>query len=261
MAFKTILLEKKEGIAKITLNRPEVLNAMNPEMLSELEEAVADIERDDSVRAVIITGVGRAFSSGADLKAVKEVGDDPQQRFRFTRRWHEVFNAVENLSKPVIAAINGFCLAGGLELVEVCDLAIASDKAVIGDQHANYGLVAGGGGTQRLPRLIGVRKAKELLLTGDWLSPEEAERLGLVNKVVPADKLEETAQELAAKLAKKSPLASRTIKLLVNKGMQADLNTGLELEISAVIQHEGSEDVKEGIRAFEEKRTPEFPGR
>ena len=175
--------------------------------------------------------------------------------------YHTICNTIENLSKPVIAAINGLALAGGLEIVECCDIAIASEEARLGDQHANYGLVPGGGSTQRLPRLIGIRKAKELLLTGDWISAKEAEAIGLVNKAVPANKLEEVVNELATKLAERSPMASKAIKFLVNRGMQTDLATALELEKGAVAHHSTSEDVAEGMRAFMEKRKPVFKGR
>ena len=165
------------------------------------------------------------------------------------------------MSKPVIAAVNGIALAGGLEVVEACDIAIASEDARLGDQHANYGLLPGGGGSQRLPRLIGRRKAMELLLTGDWISAKEAEAIGLVNKAVPADKLEETVNEFAQKLAERSPLTSKTLKKLVNEGMQMDLDAALDLEINTVAPLFGSEDVIEGFSAFNEKRKPVFKGK
>lgn len=261
MNFTTILMEKQEGVAKIILNRPKALNAVDRTMLLELQTALEDIEKDDAIRAVILTGAGRAFCAGADLVFMKTLLGDPGQLAQYLRLFHQTVNMIENLSKPVIGAVNGLALAGGLELVQVCDIVIASEQAQLGDQHANFGLVAGGGGTQRLPRLVGIRKAKELLLTGDWLSPAEAKEIGLINKVVPADKLEEAAMELAKKLADKSPLASKTIKYLVNRGMQTDLSTALELEIGAVLQHFHSEDLAEGIKAFEEKRKPVFKGK
>ena len=153
-------------------------------------------------------------------------------------------------------------LAGGLELVNACDIVIASEEARLGDQHANFGLIPGGGNTQLLPRIVGSRKAKEILLTGDWLSSAEAERIGLVNKVVPADKLEEAVNEMVDKVTKnKSPLAAKRIKDLVNKGMQVDLHSGWELETQNFLNHFRSEDMAEGIRAFKEKRPPVFEGR
>lgn len=262
MEFSRILMEKKDGVAKITLNRPQALNAVDRETLLDLEAAAADIEQDESVRVVVITGAGRAFSAGADLKSIGGSLDDPVKTEEFIRLWHRAYNAIENLSRPVIAAVNGVALAGGLELVQVCDLAVAAEDAQLADQHANFGLVPGGGGTQRLPRLIGMRRAKELLLTGKWLSAAEAKEIGLVNRVAPAGKLDEVVKEITDDLVNsKSPMASRTIKALVNKGLQADLYTGLELEIQGVLRHFNTEDVAEGIAAFKERRPPAFKGR
>jgi enoyl-CoA hydratase len=157
--------------------------------------------------------------------------------------------------------VNGLCLAGGIEVMQACDLAYAADDAKIGDQHANFGLIPTGGGTQRLPRLIPLRVAKELLFTGDWLSAKDAEKWGLINKAVPADKLEETVMAVANKLKEKSPMASKFIKFAVNRGMQVDLYTGVELEKSASMAHFQTADSREGISAFMEKRKPDFPGR
>ena len=262
MKFNTIIVarEGKEGVGKLTLNRPDALNAINVQLLTEMGAAVQEIEKDTWVKVLVITGAGRAFCAGADLKGVKGLLDDQEKAEEFLRLWHKVFNAIENLPKPVIAAVNGIALAGGLELIQVCDIAIASEGARLGDQHANFGLVAGGGGTQRLPRLVGVRKAKELLLSGNWLSPAEAERIGLWTRVVPADQLDNAVAEMAKRLASKSPVASKTIKALVNQGMQTDLYNGLELEIRSVVAHFATQDCAEGIKAFEEKRTPVFTG-
>jgi enoyl-CoA hydratase/carnithine racemase len=258
MQFGNIIFEKKEGVAKITLNRPDVLNALNAQTLQEIWAAVENIENDSSVRVVVITAKGRAFCTGADLTGG---GASDWSLANFLRLWNKVFNAIENLSMPVIAAINGMALAGGLELVMVCDLAIAGDNAKLSDQHANYGLVPGGGASQRLPRLIGIRKAKELLYTGDRITPAEAERLGLVNKVVPADKLEEATNELAVKLAAKSPMALKSVKRLVNRGMDSSLDAGLEMEILGATAHGSTEDMAEGLKAFIERRPPVFPGK
>ena len=260
MKFSNIIFEKKDGVAKITLNRPDVLNALDTQTLHELGAAVENIENDSSVRVVVITANGRAFCTGADLTGIASIPSDKPQDY-FLRLWNKVFSAIENLSMPVIAAVNGMALAGGLELVMVCDLAIAADNAKLSDQHANYGLVPGGGASQRLPRIIGVRKAKELLYTGDRITPAEAERLGLVNKVVPADKLEEATNELAAKLAAKSPMALRAVKRLVSRGMESSLDAGLEMEMLAVTAHGSSEDMCEGLAAFIDRRPPVFPGR
>jgi enoyl-CoA hydratase len=259
MEFRNIILEKKERVATITLNRPKVRNALDVETLLEMGAAVEDLDNDLDVRVVLITGAGTAFCSGADLGGIAGLADKP--RDYFLRLWNKVFSAIDNMSKPVVAIVNGTALAGGLELVMACDLAIASEDARFSDQHANYGLVPGGGGSQRLPRLIGIRKAKELLYTGDWLVAVEAERLGLINKVAPANKLKEATNELVAKLLNKSPIALKTVKRLVNYGMETNLAAGLEMELVGAIAHSTTEDLAEGITAFMEKRPPVFPGR
>jgi enoyl-CoA hydratase/carnithine racemase len=260
MDFSNIIYEKKEGLAKITLNRPDVLNALGPKTLEEIGEALEDIENDISVRVVVITANGRAFCTGADLTGVASIPPDKPRDY-FLRLWNKVFSAIENVSVPVIAAVNGMAYAGGLELVMVCDLAIVSEEAKLSDQHANRGLIPGGGASQRLPRLIGIRKAKELLYTGDRISPAEAERLGLINKVVPADKLEEATNEMVTKLLAKSPMALKAVKKLVNRGMESSLDAGLEMEMLAMTGHGTTEDFEEGIKSFLEGRSPAFPGR
>lgn len=262
MNYKNIIFEKKHGVAKITLNRPEALNAMNRDMISEIGHALEDAEKDNEVRVVVITGNGRAFCVGVDLKHAKEeLGSlsAQQEFFRFANR--TLVNNIENLSKPVIAAVNGFALAGGFELMLACDLVIASEDALIGDQHINFGLVGPGGSTQRTPRIVGIRKAKEIILIGEKLSAKEAERIGLVNRAVPADQLERTIDDMAAKLAEKSPVALRIAKALINRSLQVDLSTGSELEVMSAIVNASSEDYQEGIRAFNEKRKPVFKGR
>jgi enoyl-CoA hydratase len=260
MEFKNIIYEKKDGVARITLNRPDVLNALDAQTLEEMGAAAEDIDNDISVRVAVITANGRAFCTGADLTAI---GNIPEGRPRdyFLRLWNRVFTAIENISIPTIAVVQGMALAGGLELVMVCDLAIVAEEARLSDQHANYGLVPAGGATQRLPRLIGMRKAKELLFTGDRISPAEAEKLGLINRAVPADKLEEAANELIDKIKGKSPMALKAVKRLVNRGMEASVYTGLEMEILAMTAHGATEDMQEGIAAFIERRPPNFPGR
>ena len=258
MEFINIILEKKGGVAKITLNRPQVLNALDTIALKELEAAVGDIKDDPTIRVVVITATGRAFCTGADMMGG---GTADWSLANFLRLWNTVFNAIENLSMPVVAAINGMALGGGLELVMVCDLAIAAEDARLSDQHANYGLVPGGGASQRLPRRIGITKAKELLYTGDRISPAEAERIGLINKAVPADKLEEATNELVTKLLGRSPMALKAVKRLVNRGMDSSLDAGLEMEMLAATAHGNTEDIAEGLKAFIEKRPPEFPGK
>ncbi len=260
MEYNNIIFEKKGAVARITLNRPEALNALSPELLSELRAAVEDVEGDDGISVIVLASKGRAFSAGADLKAIKGILDSPREIDKFLHGC-KVFNVLEDSSKPVICAVQGMALAGGLELVNTCDIVIASEDARLGDQHANFGLLPGGGNSQRLPRIVGPRKAKELLLTGDWVSAAEAEKIGLVNKVVPADKLEEAVNEMVDKVVKnKSPLAAKRMKNLVNKGMEVDLHSGLEMEMQVNVSHFQSEDMAEGIKAFQERRTPVFKG-
>jgi enoyl-CoA hydratase/carnithine racemase len=261
MEYTHILVEKADGIGKITINRPDALNALHPDTHRQMQQALRELDSDTDIRVVIITGTGRAFCTGADLKHIASVADRPPEIVAYGQLFHDTNYLIEHMGKVVIAMVNGLCLAGGLEVMEACDLAYASEDARIGDQHANFGLIPTGGGSQRLPRLLPLRKAKELLFTGDWLSAKEAEQWGLVNRAVPADKLEETVMEVANKLKARSPMASKFIKYSVNYGMQVDLYNGVELEKSASMAHFQTEDSREGISAFMEKRTPEFPGR
>jgi enoyl-CoA hydratase len=216
------------------------------------------VERDRGVRAVTLTAAGRAFCAGADLKSVKQLVPDADRWSGFMRLWHRVFNRLEALPAPVIAGVQGLALAGGLELTLVADLVVMDATARLGDQHANFGLIAGGGGSQRLPRLIGARRAKELMLLGGWLDAEQALAWGLVNKVVPAGGVAAAVEELARALAQKSAAASRTAKRLVDEGLDLTLADGLELELRLAGEHMRSADAAEGLRAFAEKRAPVF---
>lgn len=261
MEYTHLVIEKKEGIGKIRINRPDALNALAPETHLQLQQAFQDMDSDPAVKVVILTGTGRAFCTGADLKYIATLVGKPAEIVAFGQMFHNTNRLIEHMSKVVIAMVNGMCLAGGLEVMEACDLAYASEDARIGDQHANFGLVPTGGGSQRLPRLIPLRKAKELLFTGDWLSAKEAEQYGLVNKAVPADKLEESVMELANRLKEKSVMASKWIKYAVNWGMQMDLYKGVEIEKASSMAHFQTEDSVEGISAFMEKRKPNFPGK
>jgi enoyl-CoA hydratase/carnithine racemase len=253
-----VTLDKDGGIARVTLNRPAQMNAISPELLEDLWSVCEEVEHDARVKVVTLTGAGRAFSAGADLRAVRELSPDPDRWARFMALWHRVFNRIEALPQPVIAGVHGLALAGGLELVLVCDLAVADEEARLGDQHANFGLVAGGGGSQRLPRVVGPRRAKELLLLGGWLTAREALAWGLVNRVAPAGQLQAALDEMAQKLASLSSGASRTTKALVNRAGDVDLGSGLALEIESVARHMRSADAAEGLRAFAEKRAPAF---
>jgi enoyl-CoA hydratase len=258
--FRAITCATGGGIARITLNRPAQLNAISPELLEDLDRACALVEGDAGVRAVTLTAAGRTFCAGADLRAVRELSPDPVRWSAFMGLWHRVFDRIEALPVPVIAGVHGLALAGGLELVLVADLVVADEAARLGDQHANFGLVAGGGGSQRLPRLIGARRAKELMLLGGWLGAGDALAWGLVNRVVPVGMVAAAVEEMAAALAGGSASANRTVKRLVNRAFDCDLADGLELERRLVAEHMRSADAAAGLRAFAEKRKPVFPG-
>jgi len=258
MDFRAITYATGDGIARITLDRPAQLNAISPELLEDLDRACALVEGDASVRAVTLTAAGRAFCAGADLRAVRELSPDAARWSAFMGLWHRVFDRIEALPVPVIAGVHGLALAGGLELVLVADLVVADEAARLGDQHANFGLVAGGGGSQRLPRLIGARRAKELMLLGGWLTAAEALAWGLVNRVAPAGTVTAVVEEIAATLAAGSASANRTVKALVNRAFDAELGEGLALERRLVALHMRSADAAEGLRAFAEKRKPVF---
>ena len=258
METSTVTYAASAGIARIVLNRPAQLNAISPALLDDLDRACAAVEGDAGVRVVTLTAAGRAFCAGADLKAVQELSPDPVRWAGFMRQWHRVFNRVEALPVPVIAGLHGLALAGGLELLLVTDLVIADADARVGDQHANFGLVAGGGGSQRLPRAIGARRAKELMYLGGQLTAAEAQAWGLVNRVVPAGTLAAAVESMAAELAAKSVSANRTVKALVNRALDVDLASGLEMEAHLAATHMRGADAAEGLRAFVEKRTPVF---
>jgi enoyl-CoA hydratase/carnithine racemase len=260
MSLTCVQFTAEAPIARVVLNRPAQLNAVSPELLRDLWTVCETVEANPAIKVMTLTGAGRAFCAGADLKAVRELAPDPAKWGEFTRLWHRVYNRIEALPIPVIAGVHGFALAGGLELALVADLVVADEEARLGDQHANFGLVAGGGGSQRLSRLIGARRAKELMLLGGWLPARQALEWGLVNRVAPTGKLEETVEALAADLARKSASANRTVKALVNLALDVDLASGLELEIQQVAAHMRSADAAEGLRAFVEKRPPVFSG-
>ncbi|HSB43203.1 MAG TPA: enoyl-CoA hydratase-related protein [Methylomirabilota bacterium] len=258
MDLETITYASGGGVARVTLNRPDKLNAISPELLEDLDRACQAVETDPAVRVVTLTAAGRVFCAGADLRAVKELSPDPRRWDAFMGLWHRVFDRIEALPVPVIAGVHGLALAGGLELVLVADLVVADEAARLGDQHANFGLVAGGGGSQRLPRLIGARRAKELMFLGGWLGAAEALAWGLVNRVAPAGTVATVVEEMAGTLAAGSGSANRTVKTLVNRSFDTELREGLALERRLVAEHMRSADAAEGLRAFAEKRKPAF---
>jgi len=260
MEFKYIIYEKSEGIATITLNRPEALNAFGKEVVEEIIHALEDVKNDENVRVVVLTGSGeKAFSAGADIKAM--TGMTPLKARELSLMGERLCLALENLEKPVIAALNGYALGGGLEVAMSCDLRIASENARVGQTEINIGLIPGWGGTQRLTRLVGRTKAKELVFTGKIIDAKTAEQLGLINIVAPPDKFKETVRQFALELASKAPVAVRVAKALINKGADIGLDSALALEREGFGVVASTEDLKEGVSAFTEKRKPIFKGK
>jgi enoyl-CoA hydratase len=257
--FQTLIYEKKDNVAWITLNRPEVHNAQNKTLLTELFGALEEARDDDEVHVIVLTGAGdRAFSAGADISMFPSLTPlDVIKEFKFFK----TYELIREMPKPVIAMVNGFALGGGCELAMACDIIVASDNARFGQPEINIGIFPGAGGTQRLPRLVGEKKAKELIFTGDPVSAEEALRLGLVNKVVPRDKLRESTEELTNKLKSKSMAILRLAKMAINKSLETPLSVGLASEGDLFALCFGTEDQKEGARAFLEKRPPSYKGK
>ena len=260
MTYETILYEAADGIVTITLNRPEVHNAMNERMRQELTRCFGDLATSDAARVVVVTGAGeRAFSAGADIREFVE----PQVpvRFRESRKRVDFRQAMDRCPQPIIAAIRGYALGGGLELALACDLRIAGEDAQLGLTEVNLAIIPGGGGTQRLPRLIGRGRALEMILTGARIDAREAWRIGLVERLVPAADVLAAARELARTLAEKAPVALRYAKEAVVKGLELPLADGLRLENDLATLLRTTEDRVEGAKAFLEKRKPRFTGK
>jgi enoyl-CoA hydratase len=260
MSFDNLLLERDDAIAVVTFNRPKVLNALNSQTLSELETALTELKADAGVRAIVLTGAGeKAFVAGADINELAVL--TPVQGKAHARRGQLLFDAIEHLGKPVIAAINGFALGGGCELAMACTLRIAADSARFGQPEVNLGLMPGYAGSQRLPRLVGKGVALEILLTGDMIGAQRAYEIGLVNRVVPAAELMVEAKKLAHLLASKAPVAVRYILDAVHHGLDTPFAEGEYLETSLFGTIASSEDMREGTKAFLEKRKPVWQGK
>lgn len=258
MSYRGIILERRDRIALLTVNRPDVLNALDPPTWEELADAVRHVEQDPDIRVLIVTGAGeKAFAAGSDIRSLRErtMWDVLQYSSQ------DVLTELENLPKPVIAAVNGYALGGGCELAMACDIRIAAETARIGLPEVNLGIVPGAGGTQRLVRLVGLGKAKELIFTGDIIDAHEAERIGLVNKVVPQDELLDAAFRMAEKILAKGPLAVSMAKRIVQLAVDVDLRSGLAMEKLAQSILFATEDRREGMDAFLEKRKARFQGR
>jgi len=254
---KYVLHEKPEKVATLTLNRQESLNALNTALLTELRDALEAAEADAAVRVVVITGAGeKAFCAGADVAELLK--KTPEEARAFSQWFQGIFTLIESIRKPVIAKIHGFCLGGGLELALACDFRIASDTSTFGLPEVNLAIIPGGGGTQRLPRLIGKTKALEMLMTCEQINATDAERLTLVNEIVPADELDRAVDNFIQKLLTKSPVALGILKEAVNHGLELDLEQALNYEAACFEDALKTEDAQEGLKAFLEKRKPEF---
>jgi enoyl-CoA hydratase len=259
MAYQNIIYEKQGNVGIIKFNRPKALNALNPDLLADMRQALEEIEKDPSVRVLILTGEGeKAFVAGADIAYM--VNLSPLEARRFSLIGHEIGARLENLPIPVIACVNGFALGGGTEMALACDFIYASENAKFGQPEINLGIIPGFGGTQRLPRLVGKGVAKELCMTGVMITAGEAKEMGLVNKVFPRDKLWEETVKTANLIASRGKVSLRAVKQCVDRGYDTDLRRGCQIEAEAFGLCMSSPDAKEGMSAFLEKRKPEFKG-
>ena len=258
MTYETLLIERRDKVVLIRLNRPKALNALNSQLLGELAAALKDIDADDGVNAVVLTGSDRAFAAGADIK---EMSEQSYAQMYLANFFADGARAIESFRKPLIAAVSGFALGGGCELAMLCDFIIASDTAKFGQPEINLGVAPGIGGSQRLTRFVGKSKAMDMILTARQMGAEEAERAGLVSRVVPVDKLVDEALAAAEKIASLSPLAARINKEMVNQAYETTLSAGVAFERRLFHSLFAFEDQKEGMAAFIEKRPADFKGR
>ena len=257
MNFENVLVEKDGAVAVVTLNRPQALNALSYALVKDLSLAMQELDQDDEVRVIIVTGGEKVFAAGADIKEMADRGPfDERIQERLAYR-----DKINKITKPVIAAVSGFALGGGCELAMSCDIIIASETARFGQPEVNLGIIPGSGGTQRLTHLLGKHRAMELVLTGDAISATEAERLGLVNRIFPVELFLEEAKNIARKIAAKPVLAIKAAKEAVLKAANAPLDEGLDYERKSFYLLFASEDRSEGMRAFLEKRKPDFKGK
>jgi enoyl-CoA hydratase len=258
MVYETISVSKEEPIGIITLARPDAFNALNFKMVSELVDALNDFEKDDSVRCLVLTGSEKAFSAGADIKEM--VGLTAMDMVK-SSHFFPLWDRIGNYPKPIVGAVSGFALGGGLELAMCCDVLIASETAQLGQPEIDIGIMPGGGGTQRLAKAVGKYKAMDMILTGKRIGAEEAKTLGLVSRVVPKELCLEEAKNVAREISKKSPVAVRIAKMAVNKSFELGLSEGLDFEREIFYLLFASEDKTEGMKAFMEKRKPDFKGK
>lgn len=258
MNFETLKVSKEGAVGVLTLNRPEAMNALNTKMVTELIQALEGFEVDEEVRCLVIAGSERAFSAGADIK---EMSDITAVQMAMTGHFFPLWDKVGRYPKPIVGALSGFVLGGGLELAMSCDVLVASETTQLGQPEIDIGVMPGGGGTQRLTRAVGKYKAMEMILTGRRIGAEEAKVLGLVSKVVPKEAYLSEAKKVAAEIASKSPVAVRLAKMAVNKAFEMGLNDGLDFERELFYLLFASEDKVEGMKAFMEKRKPEFKGK
>jgi enoyl-CoA hydratase len=259
LGYRNLSVEIGGKIATVTLNRPDLMNPLDSETVTELLDTLGIIEANSPTRVVIITGAGKAFSAGGDLQGYLALYRAPDSFRAFLDNLRVLLTGFEKSDRIFIAAVNGWCLAGGLELMLACDLAVAGDQARIGDAHLNYGQLPGAGGSQRLPRAIGVPRAKDLILTGRWVDATEALSLGLVSRVFPQYRLMEDTRKLAAEMVERSPVGLKRAKRLVTEGMQMPLDKALRFEIDLVHDYATNcADAYEGLLAFQEKRKPRF---
>jgi len=257
--YETVLIEKRESVAVLTINRPDKLNALNSKVHAEGVSALDELRKDETVRVVIITGAGeKSFVAGADISEFAGQTAVAQRNLFLEKT---LFNSIDNFPKPIIAMINGFCLGGGCELALACDIRLASEKARFGQPEINLGIIPGGGGTQRLTRLVGEGKAMEMILTGDMIDAQTAFNLGLVNDVFSAEELEEKTFAMVNKIAEKSPIALQMAKEAVKIASRSTLEEGLRREVDLFAICFSSEDKEEGVSAFLEKRKPVFKGK